>query len=664
MTKEWFTAGELAGMPEMPSSPRGVNKKGSRGEIERRKKTSGKGWEYHLHSLPQRTRDHILHASVNQVANATVAQPPAVIDTPVLGELTDQQRTTMNARLAILSIIEESGIYVGLSKAIDAFIAQANGGELPAETMKTLSVAKGGKKGKDLINRATLYRWFDRKKEGPAAVAPRNQPKRGHVAWLPQLLKLYQRPQKPAVAACLREWRQHYPDVPAPNLRTAQRALKALPAEMREYGRMGKHARRSIQPFIRRTFDGLWPMDVVTVDGHLFKGYVRHPMTGARFRPEVTTYIDIATRKAVGFSAWIAESQFAIWGALHQMVMDPECGVPAIHYSDNGAYRGDQHRSTMERIGTTLMYSEAYRAQARGVIERFNSSVWIPLAKQLPLYAGDDMDPQAFRKALKAADDNGAGLPGWEDFLGACRQALDEYNDRPHRSLGGKSPNQVWVEAVAEGWQPTALKNDDLHDLLPAVNRVCRRGEISLPWGRYASHDLAPYHQHTVRVAFDPVDGSRVWVSSETGVLLAIAKRDGNARPYIHDSQLSHAHAQREAGRVERLQRKLTAVREEGAFQIEAKPADPILQEDLDNQHAALVAQFEQERKAEVVEIGDDPMSAYRYWSRVRARAAEGETLSDSEREGLDVYWNSGERDSMERMFKEFGMDPLEGHAK
>ncbi len=52
---------------------------------------------------------------------------------------------------------------------------------------------------------------------------------------------------------------------------------------------MGKNAIRAIKPFVRRTMDGLWPMDVVTVDGHIFKAYVRHPATGARFRPEVTT---------------------------------------------------------------------------------------------------------------------------------------------------------------------------------------------------------------------------------------------------------------------------------------------------------------------------------------------------------------------------------------
>lgn len=664
MTKEWFTSAELAGIPEMPGTDRGVNKKGDRGELKRRKKASGKGWEYHLHSLPKAAQAHILRTLTTQVAGASADQLPALTETPVLGELTSRQRDRMNARLAILNIIEETALHVGLSRAIAAFIDQANAGDLPDATAQLLIVAKGGKAGRQPINRATLYRWLDREKRGVAAVAPRNPPKRGHIDWLPQLLKLYQRPQKPAVAACLREWPQHYPDAPAPNLRTAQRALSALPVEMREYGRMGKHARRSIQPFVRRTFDGLWPMDVVTVDGHLFKGYVGHPMTGRRFRPEVTTYLDIATRRMVGFSAWIAESQFAIWGALHQMVMNPACGVPAIHYSDNGAYRGEQHRSTMTRIGTTLMFSEAYRAQARGVIERFNSSVWVPLAKQLPLYAGSDMDPQAFRKALRAADDTGAGLPSWQDFLDACRQALDEYNDRPHKSLGGKSPNQAWADALADGWQPTVLQDDDLHDLLPAVERVCRRGEVSLPWGRYASHDLAPYHQRTVRVAFDPVDGSHVWVSSDTGVLLAIAQRDGNARPYIHDSQLGHARAQREAGRIDRLERKLAAVREEGAFQIEAQPADPFLQQDINTQHAALVAQFEQQRLADVVEIGDDPASAYRYWSRLRARDAEGAALNESEREGLGVYWNSDERRSMERMFKSFGMDPLEGAAE
>lgn len=58
-TKEWLTASEVAGLPGMPGTERGVNKAGDRGDITRRKREFGKGWEYHIDSLPVETRNHL-----------------------------------------------------------------------------------------------------------------------------------------------------------------------------------------------------------------------------------------------------------------------------------------------------------------------------------------------------------------------------------------------------------------------------------------------------------------------------------------------------------------------------------------------------------------------------------------------------------------------------
>ena len=648
--KRYLTAAELAGLPGMPGTPRSVNRAGDRGEIERRKKAKGKGWEYSLTSLPAETQRYLTRTAAAEIAKAAPPQPPAPIELPLMADLTDWQREQMHARLAVLSVIDELAQRLGQGKAIAHFIDLVDRGELPETTLATLLTAKNRSHGQHLINRGTLYTWLKLRQQGATALAPKpRRPRGGHKPWLPQLLTLYQQPQKPTIAACVRDWHKHYPDIKGPaNLKAAERALKALPAEVREYGRMGKNARRSIQPFVRRTFDGLWPMDVVTVDGHLFKAYVRHPMTGRPFRPELTTYLDIATRKAIGFSAWLAESQFAIWCALREMALDPACGVPAMHYSDNGAYRGEQHRATLERLGTTLMFSEAYRAQARGVIERFNSSVWGPLAKRLPVYAGRDMDKEAFKKAMAIANTDGSNLPGWQEFIGLCRQALAEYNDRPHRSLKGKSPNQAWAEAVADGWRPTTLEQDDLHDLLPSVERRAVRGEVSLPWGRYFSDDLALYHGRTVRVAYEPTNGEQVWISDERGVLLCTAKRDANAKPYINF--IEHARAQREQGRVDRLEKKLEAVREEGAVQIDYQPpaVDPILQ----NEVARIIEAEEQ--AAPFAALEDDPRYRHAEWLRVRARIEQGEAIDSDLRQQCNTYWNSQSAASQQAIFEEF----------
>ncbi len=50
--KSWFSARELAGLPGLPGTDRGIRKMAEREGWEARKKLAGKGWEYALGSLP------------------------------------------------------------------------------------------------------------------------------------------------------------------------------------------------------------------------------------------------------------------------------------------------------------------------------------------------------------------------------------------------------------------------------------------------------------------------------------------------------------------------------------------------------------------------------------------------------------------------------------
>lgn len=572
---EWYTAADLAGLPELPGTDRRVRDRARAEGWRTRKATGKKGSEYHVSSLPRATREHLLRQAVEALPAPAAEERPAPAVTTA--ELAGWQREVMHARLGVCALVDELMLRLDVSanEAIAALLRSAREGTLaPAQAALLHQANARTGASRRLADKATLYRWLNLRQQGPAALAPKARPPAPPPVWLAPLLRLYQVPTKPSVAACLRKWEETYPDIPKPNGRTANRHIKELPAEIRHYGRMGRRALRAVQPFVRRTSDGLWPMDVVTVDGHLFKAYVRHPMTGRKLRPELTTYLDIATRRAIGFSAWLAESQMAIWAALRDMVLNPECGVPALHYSDNGAYTGESHRAVMERIGSTLMFSEPYRAQARGVIERLNSSVWVPLAREFPTYVNDDADPEAVKKALAVANADGRNLMDWQGFIAQARRALAEYNDRPHESLGGRSPNEAWARAVSEGWRPTPLERDDLHDLLPSLTRTVNRGWVSLPWGHYFGDGLRHHHGRRIVVGVHPTDGQRVWCSTADGVLICVAERDGNARPYVPQSMLEDARAKRESGRVRRLERKIEAAREEGAAVYDLPPAE------------------------------------------------------------------------------------------
>lgn len=55
--------------------------------------------------------------------------------------------------------------------------------------------------------------------------------------------------------------------------------------------------------FTRRTTEGMEPGTVYTADGKTFDASVAHPVSGRPFRPEITTVIDVATRRVVGWAA-------------------------------------------------------------------------------------------------------------------------------------------------------------------------------------------------------------------------------------------------------------------------------------------------------------------------------------------------------------------------
>src|SRR5690606_2895464 len=118
----------------------------------------------------------------------------------------------------------------------------------------------------------------------------------------------------------------------------------------------------------------------------------------------ITTVLDIATRRAVGWSAGLAESTWAVLDALRHACLTG--GIPAIFYVDNGsgyknAAMSAEATGFLARIQSTLTHSLPYNSQARGIEERSHKSIWVRGAKELPTYMGQDMDREAKQKAYK-----------------------------------------------------------------------------------------------------------------------------------------------------------------------------------------------------------------------------------------------------------------------
>ena len=210
---------------------------------------------------------------------------------------------------------------------------------------------------------------------------------------------------------------------------------------------------------------GLWPAEIYSMAGHTFAAEVAHPFHDCPFRPEVTTVIDVATRKLVGWSVTPAESSLAVLDALRHSV--ESCGIPAVLYVDNSpGLMEDPLAGFMAKFGIAKQHPLSYSPQARGIIGRLQCTVWVRLAKELVACIGEDMDREARQREHKIpcedvqAAETRLPLPSWPEFLARCEAAVTAYNDRPHSSLPkitdsetGKvrhqTPNERWSELTA-----------------------------------------------------------------------------------------------------------------------------------------------------------------------------------------------------------------------
>lgn len=558
-------------------------------------------WE--ISSLPSDVKALIkaraLHALVKAVPATAVAAT-----TPINpGELKDWQRQIAEARAAICAEVRRMAAVGGTERAIRMVIDLAASGSLAPHLQRLVTVANAKAGTQRTLSRGTLYRWLNDSQDGWVWLAPKSREATGTPAWAPYLLSLYRQPQKPSLAYCMEQLPATLPSaITAPSYAAARRFLQKMSKTEVQRGRMGSREIKTILPFVRRDTSQMWPSDAYTADGHTFDGEVAHPAHGKAFRPEITTVLDIATRKAVGWSAGLAESTWAVLDALRNACENG--GIPTIFYVDNGSgYKnsamGDEATGFMRRLGIELTHSLPYNSQARGIIERSHQTIWVRGAKSLPSYMGAPMDAEARQKVYKLtrADIKISGssrhLMGWQEFIGWCQQQVDAYNARPHRSLpkvrgaDGKlrhqSPNEAWAQAIAEGWQPTSVEPDEAADLFrPYKTCKVNRGEIRLFGNLYFDKNLEHYHGETARVGYDIHDASRIWVRDQAGRLICVAKFEANKRSYFPQSFIEQAAQKRAAGRIQRAQVKIDEAEAELNPQqmIEHQPAVelPLLQ--------------------------------------------------------------------------------------
>lgn len=322
----WYSAKELAGLTGMPGTERAILNQGKRGEIERRKKAKGKGWEYSLNSLPLEAQAALL----KKQAPTPAARPvPSVTNAPTI----DRESLWDAYERKPQSVKDEAARRLQALQAIERLV---DGGALKTEALEQVAKVYGE-------SRATLYRWQKIVKRAEtsdwlALLAPcyagRTATAECDTAAWEFFKAQYLRPEAPGMATCY-EWLTEAATQNGwkiPSLRTLNRWVEQIPRTVRVLAREGEHAMMRLYPSQQRTVRDMHALYWINGDGYQHNVFVKFP-DGTIGRPKTWFFQDIYSRRMVGFRTDRTEHTDVIRLALGDVI--ERYGIPEHATIDN-----------------------------------------------------------------------------------------------------------------------------------------------------------------------------------------------------------------------------------------------------------------------------------------------------------------------------------------
>lgn len=457
----WYSAQELAGLPGMPTTDRGVKKAAQKNLWSSRSKERGKGVEYALASLPAETRAHLMAQAVaaaaqrldaqdalpallrpTPLAAPTLTQPaagqplrlaptraqtrvqpttalalPGHIEPGASAHATADARALAHAKTVVLAALDYLRVESGcsLEAAITTLLTNARSGQLATGTAAALARARDsrGRKGADgLPSPRSLKRWLGVRAAGGSLLPKQPDRQIEVLPWYALAVALRQRPQKPtyrwvsdAIAA---QWNPAWGAEP-PSYHTVYRFFTHTFSRIDAL--RGQHLGSSLRAHMfyqHRSAAGLAPFVEVHADGWNTHFTAPHPVTGEFVTYEIWHFHDVATRYVTPPSIGLSESFEVIAKGLENCIRIG--GVPAVWQTDStGAVKNDKMQldpvtSIAERGGISIVHPQTVgNSQANGICENFNT--WLDKeSRELATYQGAKMDSLALKRTKKLTE--------------------------------------------------------------------------------------------------------------------------------------------------------------------------------------------------------------------------------------------------------------------
>lgn len=596
-SKGWYSAQELAGLPGMPGTDRGVKWTAQKNLWVARSKERGKGTEYALRSLPDATKRHILGlALAAPTALPAIADPsplPAVKEpanvVTVRGQvrrkrdetsLDDSQRAYRDGAVVLCRAVEAAmaATDCSIKRACHELAGRLVAGEVRPELLYAAGVTyvkprrNAPSFGGVEALAARLQRMMAFFEQGRLAgdvglflVAGKREKEGHNPVHIAAFLRFYCHPSRPPVSEAYRQMKMWLMQqrIDAPSYSTVCRIEQSLPVTLKYRGRVTGSEWRGLKPYIDRDVSMFHANDIWVGDGHSFKAKVQHPIHGQPFTPEITFILDWVSRKIVGWSVALSESTIAVSDAFRHAQMTTRAR-PLVYYSDNGSGQTGKMidcpiAGTLARQGIRHETGIPGNPQGRGVLERIWQVTLIPLARTYPTCTWRGADQNATTKMLKLLnrkDQGGIPIPSFRQLLDDVEKCVTEYNlHHEHRELNGNTPEDEYQARIDKDSIVFGPSDAEIHALwMPEVIRVPQRGKVSLFNNEYFKRDLVDVLREgeKVRVRYDLHDAAKVWLLTLEGVFLGEALWNGNAVAAFPVSGMDQARAERAAGKVKR----------------------------------------------------------------------------------------------------------------